>query len=101
MIVASLRTAEETDSAASASDRTVHGTDLVFDTPLIALREAAETQEVVWCGYVDLAGQRTERLVTVQTVDGGLVEARDNKTSEMLTLPLRRITAAHIIRSAT
>ncbi len=100
-IVASLRSAEEPDDVTGAGDRTGRGSDLVFDTPLIALREAAETQEVVWCGYVDLAGRRTERLVTVQMVDGGLVEARDTKTSEQFTLPLRRITAAHIIRPAT
>ena len=70
----------------------------VFDSPLGALREAVETSEVVWCGYVDKAGRRTERLFKIASVEEGLVEARDAKTDESMQLPLRRITAAHILR---
>ncbi|MDQ3485980.1 MAG: helicase-associated domain-containing protein, partial [Actinomycetota bacterium] len=73
----------------------------VFDTPLATLREAVETREVVWCGYVDAAGLRTERLVTVVAVDEGLVEARDARTEDAISLPLRRITAAHILRTGS
>ncbi len=81
-----------------AADPTVSRWGDVFDSPLGALREAVETSEVVWCGYVDGAGRRTERLVRIASVDEGLVEARDAKTDEEMHLPLRRITAAHILR---
>ncbi len=71
----------------------------VFDSPLTTLREAVETREVVWCGYVDAAGLRTERLVKVVAVDEGILEAQDARTLDAFTLPLRRITAAHILRT--
>ncbi len=92
-----LRAAESPESAGAGPRSPNRGRD-VFDTPLVALREAAETNEVVWCGYVDSTGRRTERQLRVTTVDDGQVEARDVTTDEPLRLALPRITAAHILR---
>lgn len=95
-IVAGLRE-EELDTGKIGASTATFGD--VFDTPLITLREAVETREVVWCGYVDAAGLRTERLVKVVAVDEGMLEAQDARTQDAFTLPLRRITAAHILRT--
>ncbi len=89
---------EEADPPPSTDAHTGSSWGDVFDSPLGALREAVETSEVVWCGYVDKAGRRTERLFKIASVEEGLVEARDAKTDESMQLPLRRITAAHILR---
>ncbi len=97
-IVARLRV-EELDTGRVGASTATFGD--VFDTPLTTLREAVETREVVWCGYVDATGLRTERLVKVVAVDDGLVEARDARTEDAITLPLRRITAAHILRTGS
>jgi hypothetical protein len=66
--------------------------------PVDTLREAVETQELVWLGYVDGQGASRERVVHVVRVDEGEVTAKDTEGT-VLTLPVRRISAAHIIRS--
>jgi hypothetical protein len=66
--------------------------------PLDTLREAVETREVVWLGYVDSSGETRERVVHVVGVDEGQVTAEDSSGGTM-TLPVHRISAAHIIRS--
>ncbi len=98
-IVTAFRAGDKTAAADRADAQSKASNEAVFETPLTTLREAVETQEVVWCGYVDASGERTERLVTVSSVEDGQVEAHDTKGGEPLTLPLRRITAAHILRS--
>ncbi|MBA2573862.1 MAG: helicase-associated domain-containing protein [Nocardioidaceae bacterium] len=72
-----------------------------IDSPLDTLREAVETGEVVWFGYVDTRGASGERLVLAKSVGEGRLQARDSRTDEALTVPLRRITSAHIIRRTT
>ncbi len=74
------------------------GPETTLESPLATLREAVETGEVVWFGYVDPRGTSGERLVHASSVDEGLLEARDSSTRESLRVPLHRITAAHIIR---
>lgn len=83
-----------------ASDEAVHRpqTGNRIDSPLATLREAVETGEVVWFGYVDTKGASGERLVLAKAVDEGRLHARDSRTDEALTVPLHRITSAHIIR---
>lgn len=71
------------------------------ESALDTLREAVESGEVVWVGYVDTRGDSGERRVHAQALDDGLLRAHDARTSELLMLPLRRITAAHILRSAS
>lgn len=72
--------------------------DTVFDSPLRTLREAIETGEPVWFGLVDTHGMSTERVVRAHSVDDGRLTATDVKTSEQVTVPVHRITAAHIMR---
>lgn len=95
-IVARLRE-EELDTGKVGASTATFGD--VFETPLTTLREAVETREVVWCGFVDATGLRAERLLKVIAVDEGLVEAVDATTEAEITLPLRRVTAAHILRT--
>jgi hypothetical protein len=71
------------------------------DSPLETLREAVETGELVWVGYLDTRGEPGERLVYASAVEDGRVTARDSRTSERLSVPVHRITAAHIIRGAS
>jgi hypothetical protein len=66
--------------------------------PLDTIREAAETREVIWLGYVDDSGETRERVVHVVSVDEGQVVAEDT-SGGTVTLPVHRISAAHIIRS--
>jgi hypothetical protein len=66
--------------------------------PLDTLREAVETREVVWLGYVDANGETRERVVHVVSVDEGQVTAEET-SGGTITLPVHRISAAHIIRS--
>jgi hypothetical protein len=69
-------------------------------TPLDTLREAIETQEVVWLGFVDRVGARHEQTARVTSVEDGLVRGRDTTSGEQLAIPVSRIVAAHIIRAA-
>jgi hypothetical protein len=66
--------------------------------PVDTLREAVETGEVVWLGYVDSHGESRETVVRVVSVDEGQVFAQDT-AGTAITLSVRRISAAHIIRS--
>jgi len=70
----------------------------VFDVPIRTLREAVESGEVVWFGYVDGRGVSAERRVHARSVEEGVLAASDVKTGEDVVVPLRRITAAHILR---
>ncbi|HET7173225.1 MAG TPA: helicase-associated domain-containing protein [Nocardioidaceae bacterium] len=67
--------------------------------PLVTLREAVETGEVVWFGYVDSAGGSGERLVRALSVDDGRLRAVDARSGAVLSVPVHRITAAHILRA--
>jgi hypothetical protein len=93
-ILAALRH-DEPDDAAGTSDRS---SEVVFDSPALTLREAVETGEPVWFGQVDTRGVSAERTVTALSVEGGRLTARDVKTQEHFSIPLHRITAAHIMR---
>ena len=69
--------------------------------PIEDLREAAETGETVWFGYVDPRGGSAERLVRALSVDDGLLVAEDTTTGEKISVALHRITSAHIIRTTS
>lgn len=93
-ILASLRHDEPNDVGAS-SDRS---SEMVFDSPVLTLREAVESGEAVWFGLVDAHGASAERVVYALSVDEGRLTARDVKTRERVSIALHRITAAHIMR---
>jgi hypothetical protein len=73
--------------------------DNFISVPVDTIREALETGEVIWLGFVDSHGTAAERLVRVTAVDDGVISATDSVSSLPISIPLRRITAAHIIRT--
>lgn len=101
-IVAGLRDAAPATAASEEREEHAGGPagGNVFDSPLATLREAVETGETVWVGYVDTDGTGTERLVRAMAVDDGMLTARDSRSTDEIDVPVRRITAAHIIRAA-
>lgn len=74
--------------------------DMAGVVPVDTLREAVESGEVVWFGYVDRVGTAAERLVRATAVDDGRLSAVDAHTRKPFEVALHRITAAHIIRGA-
>ncbi len=105
-IVATLRAAGVGPGSAqgTASGAEMEGgrvPDTMLGSPLPTLREAVETGETVWFGYVDTTGASGERLVRVTAVDEGRLRARDSRSGEPISVPLHRITAAHIVRAGT
>ncbi|MDX6308521.1 MAG: hypothetical protein QOI06_1567 [Nocardioidaceae bacterium] len=98
-IVTELRHAAGPEVRPETSDLTA--AEGMADSPLETLREAVETGELVWVGYLDTRGEPGERLVYASAVEDGRVTARDSRTSERLSVPVHRITAAHIIRGAS
>lgn len=67
--------------------------------PVDALREAVETGEVVWLSLVDGRGATSERLVRGVEVTDGQLHARDARSGDDVVVPVRRISAAHIVRT--
>ncbi len=98
-LVAAIRRAGESPRPGRGGAADTAAVEAVFDSPLATLREAVETGEVVWVGYVDPVGTRSERLVRARLVDDGLLRARDVRSDEEFAVAVRRITAAHIIRT--
>lgn len=95
-VLTSLRSAEVIDADAPALPTYAEN---FLSVPVDTLREAAETGEPIWIGFVDTRGDSGERVVLVSHVDDGVVSAVDKTTSDSLTIPLHRITAAHILRT--
>lgn len=98
-IVLTLRHAARPDD--SHDPRELTAAEGMSDSPLETLREAVETGELVWVGYVDTRGATGERLVYASAVEEGRLVARDSRTAERLGIPVHRITVAHIIRGGS
>lgn len=60
------------------------------------LREAVEVRGEVWIGYLDNHGMSTERIVRPVEVGGGQLSAYDERTDEVRSFALHRITRASI-----
>ncbi len=73
----------------------------VVTAPVDVLREAVETGEVVWLSLVDGSGVAGERLVHAVDVSDGELRALDARCGERVNVPIRRITAAHILRGGS
>jgi hypothetical protein len=95
------RPEEPADPAAPADPHELTAAEGMSDSPLETLREAVETGELVWVGYVDTRGATGERLVYATAVEEGRLVARDSRTAERLGIPVHRITVAHIIRGGS
>ncbi len=59
---------------------------------MTALREAAESGTEVWIGYLDNHGTSTERVVRPREVGGGQVTAYDERSDEVRSFAIHRIT---------
>lgn len=99
LIVSRLRAPGEETAADDASPDAA--ADAIGGTPVDALREAVETGEIVWLGYVDGTGAGTEALVRARAVRAGALEAEDSRSGTAIVVPVGRITAAHIIRGGS
>jgi predicted DNA-binding transcriptional regulator YafY len=64
---------------------------------LAVLREAVESRDSVWLGYVDNDGSTVERVVDPVTVDAGWLSAYDHRTEQVRSFAVHRITAVHRI----
>jgi hypothetical protein len=95
-----VRSIRENDAAESETVDVGPYSESLGGAPLETLREAVETREVVWLGFVDGKGGRHERTAVVMAVDDGAVRGRDATSGDSLTIPVARIVAAHIIRAA-
>jgi hypothetical protein len=95
-----VRTLRANDAAeVDAGDQGVYSESLGA-APLDTVREAIETQEVVWLGYVDRLGGRHEQTARLTSVDDGLVRGTVAGSNAPIAIPVSRIVAAHIIRAA-
>ncbi len=63
---------------------------------MTALREAAETGTEVWIGYLDNHGTATERIVRPREVGGGQVTAYDERSDEVRSFAIHRITEVRL-----
>ncbi|RNL66158.1 hypothetical protein EFK50_00570 [Nocardioides marmoriginsengisoli] len=59
---------------------------------MTVLREAVEARTEVWIGYLDNHGTATERVVRPLEVGGGQVSAYDERSDEVRTFAVHRIT---------
>ena len=100
-VVARLRRAEADVVEPDEDHERRAATDIRASGPLAVLREAVETGEPVWFGYVDSSGGSGERLVVATSVQDGVLEGTDVRTREAVRTPVPRITAAHIIRTGS
>jgi predicted DNA-binding transcriptional regulator YafY len=68
---------------------------------LVVLREAVESGQSVWMGYVDSAGSTVERVVDPVTVDAGWLSAYDHRTEDVRSFAVHRITAVRRLDAPT
>jgi hypothetical protein len=95
-----VRTLRVNDSAEAPEHDNVPYSESLGAAPLDTIREAVETQEVVWIGFVDRVGTRREQTAHLTSVDDGLARGSDAASGEPVAIPVSRIVAAHIIRPA-
>jgi hypothetical protein len=60
------------------------------------LREAVESKREVWIGYLDNHGSSSERIVRPVEVGGGQLSAYDERTDEVRSFAIHRITQARV-----
>ena len=60
---------------------------------LTVLREAAEIGATVWIGYVDKDGSALDRLVEPERVEGGWLRAFDQRSSQVRSFAVHRISS--------
>jgi hypothetical protein len=63
---------------------------------MAVLRDAVESRREVWIGYLDNHGTNSERVVRPVEVGGGRLSAYDERTGEVRTFAIHRITQARV-----
>lgn len=90
--VTAIRAGDQAVAARPTRDRSVKlsmsGPTLV----LTVLREAVESKDSVWIGYVDNHGSTVERVVDPVKVEGGWLTAYDRRADDVRSFALHRIT---------
>ncbi len=86
-VVAALRAGDR-----AAAERPTRGPARTPADVMTALREAAEAGTAVWIGYLDNHGTSTERVVRPREVGGGQVTAYDERSDEVRSFAIHRIT---------
>ena len=78
----------------AAAERPSRGPATTPADVMAVLREAVETRSEVWIGYLDNHGARSERIVRPVEVGGGQLTAYDERTDEVRSFAIHRITQA-------
>jgi len=78
----------------AAAERPSRGPATTPADVMAVLREAVETRSEVWIGYLDNHGARSERIVRPVEVGGGQLSAYDERTDEVRSFAIHRITQA-------
>lgn len=78
----------------AAAERPSRGPATTPADVMAVLREAVEAQREVWIGYLDNHGTSSERIVRPVEVGGGQLSAYDERTDEVRSFAIHRITQA-------
>jgi hypothetical protein len=78
----------------AAAERPSRGPATTPADVMALLREAVEARSEVWIGYLDNHGTSSERIVRPVEVGGGQLSAYDERTDEVRTFAIHRITQA-------
>ncbi|RNM17490.1 helicase C-terminal domain-containing protein [Nocardioides pocheonensis] len=78
----------------AAAERPSRGPATTPADVMAVLREAVESRREVWIGYLDNHGTSTERIVRPVDVGGGQLSAYDERTDEVRSFAIHRITQA-------
>ena len=78
----------------AAAERPSRGPATTPADVMAVLREAVESRREVWIGYLDNHGINSERIVRPVEVGGGQLSAYDERTDEVRSFAIHRITQA-------
>jgi hypothetical protein len=78
----------------AAAERPSRGPATTPADVMAVLREAVESSREVWIGYLDNHGTSSERIVRPVEVGGGQLSAYDERTDEVRSFAIHRITQA-------
>lgn len=92
-VVAAIRAGDR-----AAANRPAHGPVTSPADVMTLLRDAAAAEQQVLIGYLDNHGTSTERLVRPINVGGGQLSAYDERSDEVRSFAVHRITAARLQR---
>jgi hypothetical protein len=80
----------------AAAERPARGPATTPADVMAVLRDAVESRREVWIGYLDNHGTSTERIVRPVEVGGGQLSAYDERTDEVRSFAIHRITQARV-----